>query len=88
MPLQWGGGGGGAPKMFLCPLPPNFGQKRPQKARNRNKAIFATKLRKLSKDQLCAPCRDGRDGEKRGREGGQRSLGKVLKNFNFLEPFP
>ena len=39
-------------EMFVCPLPPNIGQKCPQKARNRDNAEFATKLRKLSINSL------------------------------------
>ena len=36
--------------MFVCPLPPNFGQKYLPKARNRDKAQFATKVSKSSID--------------------------------------
>ena len=37
-------------KMFWCLLPPNFGQKVPPKARKCDKADFATKVRKFSKN--------------------------------------
>ena len=42
-------------KMFLSPPQPNFGQKYPQKVRNRDKAEFVTIERKSSKDCYCEP---------------------------------